>query len=192
MITCGWCGTKYSGFQPNCKNCGGALPHPPGMDAGEPPPDPPRRLPKGFERRVLWTHNVFALVGGIFLLVGVPLMIGMVFVHPLAPLIPLIHCTLGYFLLRHGRGKAKRMLNAFVNGKAIRGDIKDVFEDTSISVNNRHPWAIAYGFDVQGQIYEGTARTWDADARLRSRGQHIWVLAIESDPEQNTIYPPVK
>lgn len=192
MITCGWCGTKYINFQTNCKNCGGLLPVPPGMDAGPPPPEAPRRLPKGFERKVLWTGNVFAIIGAIFLLVGLPLVVAMFFVHPLAPLIPAVHATLGFLLFRHGRGKGQRTLNAFKNGRAVQGRITEIRKDTTTTVNNRHPWLIEYQFAVDNQAIDGSITTWDSTAQDRRRGQPIWILYVESDPEQNTIYPPVK
>jgi hypothetical protein len=193
MITCGWCGTKYTQFQPNCQNCGGLLPPPPGMQVGPPPPPAPRALPGGFERRMLWTGNVFAMVGGIFLLVGVPLVIGAFFLHPLAALIPMIHCTLGYLLLKHGRKKGLATVNAFKHGKAVEGEIAEVYQDTSTSVNGRHPWAIVYRFSAGGnQMHEGKAVTFDSDAQDRARGQKLWVLYVEDNPAQNTIYPPVK
>ena len=39
MITCPWCGTSYTTFRSNCKNCGGPLP-PPAEATATPPPIP--------------------------------------------------------------------------------------------------------------------------------------------------------
>jgi hypothetical protein len=46
------------------------MPPQPGEGLGAPPPPIPRPLPKGFEFRRKWSHNILALVGGIFFLVG--------------------------------------------------------------------------------------------------------------------------
>lgn len=192
MLTCGWCGTHYGSFVPNCKNCGGPLPPPPGMALGPEPPPAPRALPGNFERRVLWTHNVFALVGGIFLLVATPLVIGLLFVNPLFSLFPMIHFTIGYLLLRHGRGKGLATIHAFRDGRAARGEISETQMDTTTKINGRHPWIIRYKFPVAGTMHEGHLRAWEADARGRERGQPLWVLYLDEDPEKNTIYPPLK
>ena len=192
MITCGWCGTHYGSFMPNCKNCGGPLPPPPGMELGSPPPDAPRALPKGFEVRVLWTRNVFAMVGGIFLLVAAPLMIALFFVKPIAGLFPMIHATVGFLLFRHGRSKGLSTIHAFRDGRAVKGEVSEVYVDTSTRVNGRSPWLLKYKFPVRGQMHEGEVRTWDADTAERERGQPLWVLYVEEAPEKNTLYPPLK
>ena len=61
MITCPWCGTNYTSFQPNCDNCGGSLPLPPETAAVPStrslpaPPPPPRNVP----RQAVW-HILFS------------------------------------------------------------------------------------------------------------------------------------
>jgi len=84
LITCPWCGTNYTSFQPNCDNCGGSLPLPPEM-APTPsarslpaPSPPPREVP----RRALWhimssdasaiLGLILSLFGLVFTLISIP------------------------------------------------------------------------------------------------------------------------
>ena len=90
MITCSWCGTNYTAFQPNCDNCGGSLPLPPevvpaasGVTLVAPPP-PPRDVPRQAVWHILssdgWAISglVFSLLGLVFVVVGVPLTVSVV------------------------------------------------------------------------------------------------------------------
>ena len=169
------------------------MPPMPGMDLGPEPPAVPRRLPVGFERRHKWTANPLALVGAIFSFVGWILLIAFLFALPLFTPLPLIFVILGWLLLRSGRKQAARVLNAFQHGRAVKGVITEVGVDTTLMVNGRHPWRICYTFEtLDGQKHEGQASTFDSTAQDRQRGQPLWVLVVDDQPEQNTIYPPVR
>jgi hypothetical protein len=169
------------------------MPPLPGTELGPEPAPAPRALPKGFERKQKWTGNPLALVGLIFAFVGWLLLIVFVFVLPLFALIPLIFVVLGWMLLRFGRKEAARVLNAFRLGRAVKGSIAEVQLDSSMMVNGRHPWRIVYTFQTgNGETHEGAAVTFDSTAPNRRPGDALWVLAVDGDPEQNTIYPPVK
>ena len=169
------------------------MPPLPGMELGPEPPPAPRALPPGFERKQKWTGNPLALVGLIFSLVGWLLLLVFVFVLPLFAFIPLIFVVLGWVLLRAGRKESGRVLNAFKFGRAVKGAITEVHVDSSYSVNGRHPWRIHYSFQAaDGSTHEGSAMTFDTSAMDRQRGQPLWVLVVDAQPDQNTIYPPVK
>lgn len=169
------------------------MPPLPGMELGPEPPPAPRTLPSGFATKHKWTGNPLALVGAIFSFVGWVLLLVFIFVLPLFALIPLIFVILGWILLRAGRRQAARVLNAFQNGRAVKGSITEVGVDTTLMVNGRNPWRISYAFETSdGQRHEGHASTFDSTARDRQRGQPLWVLVVDAHPEQNTIYPPVK
>jgi hypothetical protein len=191
-LTCPWCGTQYLKHQPNCINCGGPLPPPPGADPGPAPPPPPRQLPSKFKKRVFFTRNVLVLIGVIFSPIGLLFtVIGALALLPMLVL-GLIFLILGLIMFRVGWKKASAVVNALVNGRAIEGRITDVYYDTSVAINNRSPWAIVYSFEVDGVSYQGKAQTWDPGARERKPGQPIHVLYLPEDPETNTIYPPIK
>jgi hypothetical protein len=163
------------------------------MELGPEPPPAPREVPAAFERKQKWTGNPLALVGLIFSLVGWLLLIVFVFALTLFAFIPLIFVILGWVLLRAGRKEAARVLNAFRFGRAVKGSITEVHVDSTMTVNGRHPWRIHYSFPAaSGQTHEGDAVTFDSSAPDRQRGQPVWVLAVDAQPEQNTIYPPVK
>ncbi len=169
------------------------MPPLPGMELGPEPPPAPRELPEGFERRHKWTANPLTLVGLIFSLVGWVLLIAFVFALPLFAPLPLLFVVLGWVLLRAGRRMAARTLNAFRLGRAVKGMITDVQLNTQYEVNGRHPWRIGYAFTTaNGEQHEGSASTFDSSAQDRQRGQPIWVLVVDDQPDHNTIYPPVR
>jgi hypothetical protein len=45
---------------------------------------------------------------------------------------------------------------------------------------------------LDGSTHEGFASTFDTSASDRQRGQPLWVLVVDDQPDQNTIYPPVR
>lgn len=94
--TCPWCGTSYTTFRSNCRNCGGPLP-PPRQETAAPPPIPdipePPPAPRDFKNSFVWRNllsdgwaiaaGVFTLLGVIFTLIGIPLIlvvVGLAFV----------------------------------------------------------------------------------------------------------------
>ncbi len=168
------------------------MPSPPGAELGPPPPDAPRELPKGFAFRQLWSGNVLVLVGTIFGSIGTILFFPMLLLFPPAALLPLIFMILGFFFFRGGRKGAKRTLKAFVHGRAVRGEIADVSRDLSETTNGQNPWKLTYHFTVEGQIHEGLAKSYDSTVGKRTPGQPLWVLYLEKDRAQNTIYPPLR
>jgi hypothetical protein len=169
------------------------MPPLPGMELGEEPSVAPRALPAGFARKQKWTGNPLALVGLIFSLGGWLLLLVFIFVLPLFAFSPLIFVVLGWVLLRAGRKQAARVLGAFQFGRAVKGTINEVNVDSSMVVNGRSPWRIGYTFQTaDGGTHEGSASTFDTSASDRQRGQPVWVLVVDGDPEQNTIYPPVR
>lgn len=169
------------------------MPPLPGMELVPEPPPAPRELPAGFARKQKWTGNPLALVGLIFSLVGWILLVVMVLVLPLFAFIPLIFVVLGWILLRAGKKMAAKTLSAFRFGRAVKGTITEVQIDSQYEVNGRHPWRIGYAFtSASGEKHEGSASTFDSSAQDRQRGQPIWVLVVDENPAQNTIYPPVK
>lgn len=192
MYTCGWCGNHYQNWEPKCASCGGPMPALPGYDLGEEPPPAPRPLPKGFALRLNWTTNVGAIVGEMFTLIGGFIFLVFIFVLPIAAAFPLLFVALGGTLLYFGRRKSTRTLNAFRVGKAIKGEITDIYRNTSIQINGRSPWRIHYIFQHEGLTCSGDADTFDDSAAKRKVGQPVWVLYDPASPDHNTLYPPIK
>jgi hypothetical protein len=115
-----------------------------------------------------------ALVSVLFALFGIPFLVG------------------GIVMAVMGLSRARRTIRALTWGRWAPGTISDVYHDTSVEINGRSPWALVYAFDVAGQEYSGTARTWDRSTSEREPGQPIHVLYLSEDPDQSTVFPPVK
>lgn len=77
-------------------------------------------------------------------------------------------------------------------GRAVKGRIASVQEDRSVAANGQHPWRIVYSFEAYGHQYEGKTQTWEAATSNRFRGSPGVVLAVECNPERNTLYPPIR
>ena len=196
VVACSWCGTNYTSFQPNCRNCGGPIAPPPGEHAGSLPPPAPRELPSGYMRRQL-LKSPLLIMGAIFSLIGVPFtiiypIIGISTGELLFLLIGGCFSITGIIMVVFSMRTLRKKLQAFEFGEAVIGKVVEVYRDTSIKVNGRSPWAIVYEFDVQGRLYEGTVRSWEYSAQKRKPGQPLHVLYMKEEPEHNTIYPPVK
>jgi len=201
MITCPWCGTNYVEFQNNCKNCGGPLPPPP-KESDAPPaagiPEPPP-APRAFKSSFVWRKlgsdggaivgGVFLLVGVIFTSVGIPLALMIVGIPFL--ILGLVFLGVGIPLLIWRYNKAQQTLNVLRVGVPVLGNIVDVTQNYSVTVNNRHPWTITYNFQVDNQEIEGKTTTLRPVGFTHRPGQSTYVLYLEGDPTQNTIYPPV-
>jgi hypothetical protein len=192
MIKCGWCGTNYVNWKSHCDSCGGPLPAPPGLNLGEPPPPAPRALPRGFAFRQRWSRNIATIVGVVFALGGVVFCFLIFTAKPVLVFLPLLFAVGGISMFRLGWKNAQCVLNAFRNGTAVEARVAEVRLDTTQSINKVHPWILKYHFPVGGHVHEGSLVSWDTTVGQRVKGQPLWVLYIPDDPDQNTIYPPIK
>jgi hypothetical protein len=200
--TCPWCGTSYTSFRSNCRNCGGPLP-PPREEAAAPssipdipgPPPAPRDFKDSFALRQLsadgWAiaAGIFALIGAIFTLIGIPLML-VVAGFALVPL-GLLFLGVGVPILIWRYNLAQQTLNVLRMGEPVLGSIVDIHENIAVEVNGRHPWTITYGFEVDGEEYEGQTTTLRPVGFTHQVAQPMYVLYLPDDPTQNTVYPPV-
>jgi len=203
LITCPWCGTHYETFRSNCKNCGGPLPPPTERPAGPPhapdlpePPPPPRPFKGSFVWKQLasdgWAiaATVFVLLGFAFTLVGLPMIF--VFLTGLTFLLPgLGFLGAGIAIIVWRYQQAQQTLNVLRMGQTTLGNITDLVQNYNVTVNGRHPWTIHYSFRAGGQEYEGKTTTLRPVGFTFQVGQPVYVLYLEDDPQQNTIYPPV-
>ncbi len=212
MITCPWCGTNYETFQSNCNNCGGPLPHPvphptpatdqspapPPVETLEPPP-PPRSFRSSYLWRQVMTDAgaivgaVFAFIGILFGCIGVAMIISLV-----GAVIGVVFAGLGGIFALIGiplvvwrYNEAQQTLNVLRIGQATLGEVTDVYENLNVEVNGRHPWTIAYRFEVEGWTHDGKTRTLRTPGLTHQPGQPVHVLYLPSNPDRNTIYPPV-
>lgn len=192
MITCGWCNTHYQTWRSKCDACGGPMPPPPGQELGPPPPEVPRALPSGYAFRTRF-FNLSVLLG-----IGFSGFSGLFLIQVLKNGQWLLALLPGFFLLgglsclRYGWSRASGILRAFRRGIAVPGKVASVCLDTTQSVNQKHPWKLTYHFTLDGRLYEGVITSFDSTLAQRAAGQPLWVLYVEKDPTQNTIYPPLK
>lgn len=169
------------------------MPPPPGMDMGPEPPPPPRKLPEGYALRLLLTENIVTILGIGVTFVGVVATLSMIRAISWAILVGGLFLFVGLSMLRSGLRSGSRTLDAFKNGRPIRGRIASVRQDTSTRVNGRHPWEITYTFEYGGHPHEGKAQTFEsATANRLWGGPPVWVLVVENKPERCSLYPPVK
>lgn len=132
-------------------------------------------------------------MGLIFFLVGAFIFLGFLLLGLLLPaLLPLLFMAGGLAMLLVGRRDAATTLNAFVRGIAAEGKVVSVSVDHSQAINGAHPWKLTYHFAVGSRLHEGAAVSWDSIVTARAPGQPLWVLYLPNDPEQNTLYPPLK
>ena len=181
-LPCGWCGTTNTDLSnPNCTNCGGPLPPPPTLtsdDPGAPPPQPPRQLPVKYRRQVLFWKNILVLIGAVFTIV-----------FCWSIIFPIIGIPM--WIIGHRRAQSR--LAALERGNAARAELISVDKDHSVKINGRSPWRIEYTFETtNGQLHDGWEHTWQAHHSRRPVGEVFWVVYLREDPEQNTIWPPVK
>lgn len=182
-VTCPWCRRSYANYPgPQCSNCGGELPTPVGQALGRPPPQAPRNLPSQYKSNILLWKNPTALVGTIFLGVGVLTAI---------VLIGFIFIIVGYFLRKSGIEAGNNKLAALERGQAAQGQILGVTQNTSVSINGRHPWRVEYGFVANGVRVPGSVESFDDSARFHQPGEPIWVVYLAEDPSKNSVWPPL-
>ncbi|HSI64930.1 MAG TPA: hypothetical protein VLE43_17520 [Candidatus Saccharimonadia bacterium] len=169
------------------------MPPPPGMDAGPAPPPPPRKLPAGFATRMRLTGNVLVIIGLVFAGFGGILTLALAGAGKWAALIGVVIFAGGFLMVKSGIQSANRILDAFKNGLAVKGRVGSVRQDTTTTVNGRHPWEIVYTFESGGHEHEGKMITFEPATSNRYQGRPpVWVLVVENQPERNTLYPPVK
>jgi hypothetical protein len=204
MVTCPWCGTSYPVFQSNCKNCGGVLP--PAAEsaaaAASPeelptPPAPPRTIADSYIWRLLSadggaiTALILGFIGIIFTLLGAGLTLGVVTAFVGIPfwLIGVVMLGIGLWLFIPRYQDTQMVVRVLREGEATRGEVIDLQEDTSVSINDRHPWIIRYQFSVNGQSQEGKVTTLNPPGQPLQVGKAVCVLYLPAAPQWSSIYP---
>lgn len=216
-ITCPWCGTNYTEFHPNCKNCGGVLPAPSEFaktlavveKAKRSPesfrrslkdrfPDaPPRTISANYLWRLMladpWTVAalIFTFIGGIFSITGAGLTIGII-----TAFVGLPFLALGLLFLMGGVGVlvwryqiAEKRVKVLKEGIAIEGEIIDLIDNPSVRVNGRIPWKITYIFNLDGEEYSGTVSTLNPPGTHLAPGTPAVILYLKENPLFNGLYP---
>ena len=200
LVTCAWCNTSYSNFQPNCSNCGGPLPSPPGADPGPKPPAAPRELPPGYIKKRVFS-DASLMIGAIFSFIAIllftvfftiSLSTGMMAFLGASALILIIFGGVGGFLFYFSFKKLRGRIRAFREGLSVQGQVTEIYTDHSVQINGRSPFCLEYRFNVGGVNYEGKVNSFDSSILARQPGQPIHILYVEDNPKMNSIYPPLR
>lgn len=203
MITCRWCGTNYTSFQPNCPNCGGSLPLPAehpverNGDGITVPPPAPRNVPPNYAWRILssdgWAiaGGVFLLLGGIFGVLGIGLTLGIITAFVGLPFagLGLLMLGVGAVLVIWRYQVAQRTVEVLRKGEAVLGELVKVHQNLYVRVNGRHPWTVDYRYEVDGKWYDGRVVTLIRPELRLQTGTGVYVLYKPGEPRQSTIFP---
>ena len=200
-VLCSWCG-KDSPLRRErrlCDHCGGALSAP--AERGEEPPPAPRVLPRAYRRAALFSRNVRSIVGAVFLGLGIPfgLAAGIVYATTSQRLLVLIFGALGLLfsavgapLLAAGLGRGRRQLAALERGQAAEGEVVAVEQDLSVRINYSHPWRVDYTFPALGAQVRGSIQSYSWANSERRTGDRVWVVYLDTDPQVNNLWPPLR
>ncbi len=200
FLNCPWCDQRNKSTDLECRKCGGPLPAPIGDDPGPNPPFPPRKIPSGYRWRMLVSNAVLNLVGGIFLLVGLPFAVifpivgiatGMLLFVLIGGGLGGVFTILGGGMLFFGIRDGLSKIRPFEHGLATVGEVVEMYRDHSISINGRNPMAIVYTYTVHGIEYEDQVHSWKYGKQTQAVGNRVHVLYLPDDPHQSVIYPPV-
>lgn len=204
MIVCPWCGTNYTEFQSNCKNCGGTI-QPVEATTGPAvstqsipvPPPAPREISNQYVFRLMTTDGwsiaafVFSLIGGIFSLVGAGLTLGIITAFVGIPFLALglVLLTSGVGLLVWRYNRTQKVVEVLRDGVAAKGEIIDVQQNYSVRINQRYPLVIRYQFEFVGQTYTGEVSTLNPAGQEFQAGNAVCILYLPAEPQWNSIYP---
>jgi hypothetical protein len=84
---------------------------------------------------------------------------------------------------------AQKIVNVLRVGEAVRGQITEVQQDYSVTVNDRNPWEIRYQFQANGQNVDGKVTTFNPLAQRFQAGKAVYILYLPTDPKWSSIYP---
>jgi len=206
VIVCPWCGTNYTVFQSNCRNCGGVIPAPAETPAAvgprrqarlQMPSPPPREISQNYFWRLFWqdawtiSASIFALLGAIFTMVGGGLTLGIVTAFVGIPFLGLGLLFLGAsgYVLYWRYQIAQNAVNVLRLGLATQGEITALEPNYSVRVNGRTPWNIKYKFSLDGEDYEGIVGTLNHPGFELQEGSPAVILYLPDKPENNQLYP---
>jgi hypothetical protein len=201
MVTCPWCGTSYAVFQPACSRCGGPI-HPPEAieAAGESPlapPAAPRTISDSYAFKIMSSDGwsiaglVFALLGGIFAVVGFGLTLGIITAIVGLPFFFLglmfLAVSVGILIWRYQL--SQKQVQVLKSGEPTLGCVTSLQENYAVQVAGRFPWAIGYQYKVNGKAYTGQVSTLSQPGSQLQAGRPVYVLYLRDNPAISSLYP---
>ncbi len=165
------------------------------MARPEPPPPPPRPISSGYIGRIMVAEAwgiigfVFALIGSIFTCVGLSALTTRYGAPLIFALIGPLMAAPGWALLIWRFQHAAKVVEALRVGDTAEGQISEVTQDYSTTINGAHPWIIRYRFNANGATYNGDVRTMTFAGYQYRAGMPAWVLYLRRQPDYNSLYP---
>ncbi|MEP7126112.1 MAG: hypothetical protein ABJE95_34585 [Byssovorax sp.] len=203
-LPCPWCKLVQRVVNGQCAACHGAFPPPPRQGPPPAPPPAPRAVPAAFASRCLdWNDFKLGGVilggsGGLFLLVGVPLVaIGETWAASFVA-IAAVSLASAALLLRAGRARLRTLRAVFERGEAVPARIVSIVEDRTVFEEDvpdhlKYPWQIEYEFALGGAPHRGTVLVepslWQIDRRP---GDLLWLLLHPAFPSHHEFWPPLE
>jgi hypothetical protein len=134
---------------------------------------------------------IFSLLGLVFGVVGAALTITLIAAFVGVPFLGLgiILLGAGIAILMWRYQTAQSIVEVLEQGEAALGEILSVHQNYQIQVNGRYPWTVVYRYEVNGQRYSGQVTTLSRPDLSQQPGGPVYVLHMQDDPAQNTIYP---
>ncbi|GAB4526385.1 MAG: hypothetical protein Fur0018_11630 [Anaerolineales bacterium] len=160
---------------------------------------PPRKLPKGYARRLLG-RSVESLIGGIFFVVGLPMFCIFSGVGLLTQIwlflvigsgVSLIFTALGVIFLYVSWSRIADYIRCYRYGLLTDGKITDVFEDRSVLTNGEFPWVVRYQYHAADQDWKGEERLERSLPKGLAVGTRVSVLYLPTALAQSMLYPPL-
>ncbi|MBI5879297.1 MAG: hypothetical protein HZB53_16745 [Chloroflexi bacterium] len=161
----------------------------------EPPPPPPRPISSSYVVRIMVAEAwgiigfVFALIGSIFTCVGLSTFSIRDPSTLIFAFIGLLFAVPGWGLLVWRLQHAGKVVEALRTGETAEGQITEVTQDYSTTINGEHPWIIRYHFNADGATQNGEVRTMTFAGYQYRAGMPAYVLYLRRQPEYNSLYP---
>lgn len=163
------------------------------------PPNPPREVSRRYVISLFTTSAgfvvglVFSLIGCIFTGVGTPILLaglgGFDIGAVIFALVGVVLLVIGAVILFMRYKKVRRISRVIQSGYSKLGEVVSAGYNTSVTINNRHPYQIRYTFRPLGGEVAGTYQTLDHRAGEIETGSPVYVLYDPEEPKYNTLYP---
>jgi hypothetical protein len=83
----------------------------------------------------------------------------------------------------------RREIRAYTHGQAVMATLISAGEDKKVTMGDKHPFVVKWGFDVQGSRYEGSFSTFETAEFQHFVGAGLVpVLYLPSNPRINTLF----
>ena len=104
-------------------------------------------------------------------------------------LMGMIFPSIAFLSWKIGEKKVKEQIHILETGKAVKGHVSDV--QIKLDESQNPFWILTYSFEAESNAYSKSITSSNAVLGMRKAGDDIWIVYLLSDPEKNTIWPPI-